>query len=539
MSLSQLKSWISSNKLVLILITVYFLISIIKIEHPGVNNDQLMFVNAATIKEENYFLWKSFNGIPTMIFPYIGALKSYLYLPIFYIFGVNIWSIRLPHIIIISISLFLLYKTLILSFNKKIALLTILLLAFDPSQVIYSKIDTGPTVLEFFLKVLTIYLFSLFVKTKQKIIFLSIYPILFLGIFNKINFFWFVNAFMFSSLLLYGRNFYNNFKSLGRFVPLILIVIPYFALLRFFIKLSRETVLSYRNFSNEISLENIFTNFPIFYKNLIEVINGNLFFNIAYGHNPTDFGIPFSILLISLLFLGMFIILVRKSKFIKSYIFITLITVLISLQILLTKRAISAWHFLAVYPFFTIIFAAGIFHLYTVVKSKIIKKMIIVLICLIVVYQLQVNFLYINKYSQPTKSVALSSTIYDLINYTKNNHSKFVCLDADICNQLLSFDQEKNKYFEPFSFLDESTYRDSFARIVGNFNKPDEFLYIAHADANSHFLALKLGFFKFLKDSDVEFIKIQEFTDGNNIIYEIYKVGYALNPQIRTLDRIN
>lgn len=517
---------INSNKLAIILIAIYFLISVIKIEYPGVNNDQLMFVNAATLHPDNMFLWKSFNGIPTMIFPYIGALKSYLYIPIFHFFGVNIWSIRLPHIIIISISLFLLYKTLILAFNEKIAVLAILFLALDPSTIVYSRIDTGPTVLEFLFKILAIYLLFLYLSTRKEIIFLSIYPVLFLGIFNKINFFWFVNAFTLSLIIFYGRSFYNNFKHFGKLVPIILVVLPYYILLRFFIKLSRETVLSYKNFSNEISLSNIFTNLPIFYKNLIEVINGNLLFNTAYGYNPTNFGTYFFSFVI-LITLGGFIYLGLKSfKDSKNYFFIILIALLISLQILLTKRAISAWHFLSIYPFFTILFAAGIFYLYSVIKSKLIRTVFLFLISLLCFYQISVNFIYINKYSAPTKSVALSAKIYDLIDYARTTQVKFICLDVDICNQLLSFTQQGHKYKEPFSFLDPPTYTYSFIKLSNNFKTPDKFLYVSHSDTNSHFPQLSQSLFKYLKSNKINFIKVKEFKDGEETVFEIYKIGY-------------
>lgn len=527
--ISSLRRWIDSNSVVLILITLYFLISIIKIEYPGVNNDQLMFVNAATLNPDNKFLWKSFQGIPTMIFPYIGALKSYLYMPIFYLFGVNIWSIRIPHIILTSLSLFFLYKALNISFNRQIAILTILFLGLDPSHIVYSRIDTGPTVIEFFLKVLTIYLFFLYLTTKKEIIFLSIYPVLLLGIFNKINFFWFVNAFMVSFLILYGHTFYNNFKYLGKLVPVILITIPYYILIRFFIKLSRETALSYKNFANEISFSNVFNNFPIFYNSLIEILSGNLLFHTAYGYNPTNFGTFFSYLILLISLFGLIFFIKNKSisqSFLKPYFFITLITLLICLQVLLTKRAISAWHTLAIYPFLTILFTAGAYHLYTIFKSAKIKLTLLFLLIFILFYQITVNLIYISKYSAPTKSIALSSSIYDLIDYARNNHAKFICLDVDICNQLLSLTQQTGKYDEPFSFLDPPTYQSSFAKLASNFNHPDQFLYISHGDENSHFPVLKQIFFKYLKNNMVDFMKVKEFKDGASNAFEIYQIGY-------------
>lgn len=508
------KNWVNSNNLVLIFIAVYFLISIIKIENPGVNNDQLMFVNAATFNPDNFFLWKSWHGFPVMVFPYIGALKSYLYMPVFHFFGVNIWSIRLPQIILITISWFMLYKVLILAFNKKLAILTVLFLSLDPSIIIYSKTDQGPTVLEFFLKILAVYLLFLFIHHKKAIFYFMIFPILALGIFNKLNFIWFANAFVISFVIFYWRTFYNHFKKVDKLFPFLIIGIPYFFLLKLFLKISREVSLSYKDFTNPIAISNIFQNLLIFITNLLGVINGNIFFNVIYGYNPTSWGVYFSITLLSILFIGIFLIIKQRLNN-KSFYFFLVIIMLTLLQLLMTKKAISAWHVLSIYPFFTIILALAI------LQYK--KYIFLSLTGIIVAYQIMVNMIYINTYSKPTKLVAYSSAIYNLIDFAKYRKEKFICLDVDICNQLLAFNQETNKYSEPFFFLDPPTYIGSLIKLIGTFKKPGDYLYISHGAVNSHFPLLRESFFKYLKENSVSYSRVMEFEDGGNIAFEIYK----------------
>lgn len=510
-------NWVQSNNLVLIFIVLYFLISIIKLQHPGVNNDQLMFVNTATLNPDNTFLWKSWHGIPMMIFPYIGALKSYFYMPIFYIFGVNIWSIRLPQIMIISISWFMLYKALILGFNKKLALLTILLLSLDSSIIIYSKTDQGPTVLEFFLKISAVYLLYLYLSTKKRFFYFSIFPVLSLGIFNKLNFIWFVNAFMISFIIFYWWHFYNDFKRVDKLFPFLIIGIPYFFLIKIFTKISREVTLSYKDFTDPVALSNIFNNLLIFCNNLINIINGNIFYKTIYGNNPTPIGIYFSSLILLILLIGIWYLIVKRSEYIRQACFILSIVLLTILQLLLTKQAISAWHTLSIYPFFVVILALAI------VQFK--KRIIPILIGVIILYQVCVNFIYIATYSKPTKSVAYTKAIYDLIDFAKVTRVKFVCLDVDICHQLLSFTQQTNKYQDNFFFLDPPIYNESFVNLAKNFNKPDEYLYITHADNNSHFPDFKKRFFNFLNESKTNFVKIKEFKNGENIAFEVYKIG--------------
>ena len=512
----SLKNWINSNSVVLIIILIYFLISIIKIEHPGVNNDQLMFVNTATLHPDNQFLWKSWHGIPTMVFPYIGALKSYLYMPIFYFFGVNIWSIRLPQIILISITWIIFYKALTLAFNKKLALLTILFLSLDPSIIIYSKTDQGPTVLEFFLKVLAVYLLYLFTSTKKSIYYFSIYLILALGIFNKLNFIWFANAFMIGFVIFYWQPFYNHFKKIDKLLPYLIIGIPYFFLIKLFLKISREVSLSYKDFTNPVAFSNIFTNLLTFYHNLINIINGNIFFNVIYGYNPTPLGIYFSVSILLIIFIGSCYLIIKHKVFARSFYFFLFLMMLIIFQLLLTKQAISAWHVLSIYPFFAIIVTLA------VLQYK--KYIYLCLIGIIISYQITVNMIYLNTYSKPTKQVAYTSTIYNLIDFVKQRKEKFICLDVDICNQLLAFNQEIGKYSEPFFFLDPPTYTGSFIKLAGNFKTPNEYLYVSHSETNSHFPQLRQSFFNYLKDNKINYIRIKDFKDGGSIAFEIYKI---------------
>lgn len=507
---------LKTNNLVLIIIAFYVLISIVKIQHPGVNNDQLMFVNAATFNPDNQFLWKSWQGIPTMIFPYIGALKSYLYMPIFYLFGVNIWSIRLPQIILISASWFILYKALTLAFNKKLAIIAILILALDPSIIIYSKIDQGPTVLEFSLKILAVYFLYLFLSTKKSIYYFSIFPVLALGIFNKLNFIWFVNAFMVGFVIFYWRIFYNHFKKVDRLFPFLIIGIPSFFLVKLFLKISREVSLSYKDFTDPVALSNISKNLSIFYHNLTKIISGNSFFSVIYGYNPTPGGIYFSGLILSVLVIGIYYLITEHKEPLRSSYFFLFLVLVAGIQILLTKQAISAWHVLAIYPFFTVILAMAILQYR--------KYIALGLIAAIVFYQVLVNILYLNQYGKPTKSVAYTSKIYDLIGFAKQRKETFICLDVDICNQLLAFNQVKGKYQEPFFFLDPPTYNDSFIKLSNNFKNPEAYLYVGHSETNSHFPKFREDFFNYLKDNKINMMKLKEFKDGEIVAFEIYKV---------------
>src|SRR3982751_929269 len=78
------------------LLVIYVALASYKIHLPGLYYDEILFVGPAA-GERPYL--KCF-GLPLLIFPCIGALKSWIYTPIFALFGVSPISIRLPAILI-------------------------------------------------------------------------------------------------------------------------------------------------------------------------------------------------------------------------------------------------------------------------------------------------------------------------------------------------------------------------------------------------------------------------------------------------------
>src|SRR6202042_2575764 len=91
-----------------VVIVIRTVLALADISRPGLDPDESLFVNAATLRLPGIFIAHTFHGITLMVFPYIGALKSWLYDPIFAVFGISPASIRVPVVLIVSGSLFLL-----------------------------------------------------------------------------------------------------------------------------------------------------------------------------------------------------------------------------------------------------------------------------------------------------------------------------------------------------------------------------------------------------------------------------------------------
>ena len=78
------------------LLSVYVALAAYKIHCPGIYYDEILSL-APAATEKPYL--KCF-GLPLLVFPYIGALKSWIYTPIFSLFGVSPVTVRLPAILI-------------------------------------------------------------------------------------------------------------------------------------------------------------------------------------------------------------------------------------------------------------------------------------------------------------------------------------------------------------------------------------------------------------------------------------------------------
>ena len=75
--------------LLTILLILYVIIASSHIRYPGLHYDEMAFVNAALGGIDDTFIVEKIGSFPVYICTYIGALKAYLYFPIFALFGVS------------------------------------------------------------------------------------------------------------------------------------------------------------------------------------------------------------------------------------------------------------------------------------------------------------------------------------------------------------------------------------------------------------------------------------------------------------------
>jgi hypothetical protein len=179
---------------------------------PGLDYDELTFVNAATGGESTMFVTQRVFGIPVMVMDYYGALKAYLYAPIFALFGASAATIRWPVILISGVSLGLIYALGRLSVGALAAAILTVTAAVDPVFIWLTKVDYGPIVLMMVLKLGALYAFYRALLARSAAPLWIVALCCALGVFDKLNFIWFVIALGVAALTLFPRELAATYR---------------------------------------------------------------------------------------------------------------------------------------------------------------------------------------------------------------------------------------------------------------------------------------------------------------------------------------
>ena len=518
---------------------IYFLLASFKISQPGLYYDEIFFANAAKgiIDPNPYgFVFLKIGNVPLFLMSYIGALKAYFYYPIFLIFGVSPLTIRLPVIVVSTLAIYFFYKAISLYFNKPIALVSVAMLATDPSFLSVTRFDLGPNVPEFFIKALCMYFFILYLKVRKNKYLFFIFFSMAAGIFNKLHFIWFINSFFLAALVVYWQEWKSIISIHGpkpKYIFVLMIILAYIALSGYFFSITR--------FFNSDRVLIIGMNFNDFFLKLIDfydtmkaVLIGQYFYNWIFGYLSLQ-SLNYFWILVSGLILGGLIIsiittLVKKDIFEKNYWFFVLLFALTLGQLALSKDALKGWHMFSIYPFTFVLLSYYIYRLWEVIPLSFIRRLVpIGIITIILSYNLFIYTKYINAYDHPHNPY-YSNAIYDLVEYTKKSKGTFVSVDWGTHAQLLAFhDGVPGKYVEIVYLLNnlyETNLSDEHRNLLIKYLDPsNNYFFIMHPVDKTVFIKARQYFFNAASKYNVKLNLFQEITDSKGrVIYEIYNV---------------
>src|SRR5256886_15481011 len=126
---------------------IFIFLAAYRIELPGLYMNELDFVNAAQGAPDNTMIYMRLGPVPLLVFPYIGALKAWIYTPIFRLFGVSALTIRLPVILIAAVTLLIFYQLMRAKLGAIWAAVAVWIMAVHPAHLVPSPLGLGPTLL--------------------------------------------------------------------------------------------------------------------------------------------------------------------------------------------------------------------------------------------------------------------------------------------------------------------------------------------------------------------------------------------------------
>src|SRR4051794_11167532 len=214
-------------KLIVSVSLAYFaLMASFQISLPGLYYDEVLFVNAATGGISDSFIDTRIAGIPVMLMSYIGALKAYIYAPIFALFGVSPATVRLPAICISMLSLLITFFLARETFNPSMSALLVLVMALDPTFIFLTKLDFGPIVLMMFFKLLALLFFFRALRTASVVYLWFVVLCCTLGLYDKLNFIWFIVALGVAAAVLFRGELAALYRRhrLGSILPMLVLM---------------------------------------------------------------------------------------------------------------------------------------------------------------------------------------------------------------------------------------------------------------------------------------------------------------------------
>ena len=422
---------------------IFIFLAAYRIELPGLYYDEVNFVNAALGAPDNTFIHMRLGTVPLLVMPYMGALKAWIYAPIFRLFGVSVLTIRLPVILIAAVTLLIFYLAVRRDLGAIWATIAVWIMAVDPANLFLSRLDLGPIVLMHLFQAAILALWFSY-RDKPELWKPALIFICFgLGFFDKFNFIWLVSAFAIGICLCYPDSLKNLWVSLPRFarwIAVILVLIAVGATLYLVLPLLLHFHPTIRARA---------TGFQVKWDGLLQTLSGVAVARLIFGNsNGMILFAPFWLIVtdcslaLACLFFPMLDAEARENR--KNGFFCLLIGLLIFLQIIITPQAGGPHHYSMIFPLPLLGFAFLARSLYTQLAWKNLRRLAALLLGVAAVFVFAVNVhnttVYLSHFRTNSHySPRWSPEIYSLSHYI-NEHGfeakRVICVDWGLHNQL-------------------------------------------------------------------------------------------------------
>jgi 4-amino-4-deoxy-L-arabinose transferase-like glycosyltransferase len=471
-------------------VVIRTVLSLHAIARPGLQQDETLFVNAATLRLPGLNLPDSFHGVPLMIFPYIGALKSWLYDPVFALFGDSATVIRLPAVLIVDAGLLLAYAAVRDLVNRPVALLAFVVLCFDGSVFWLTRDDVGPSALEFLFKCAALFFAARFARAPSRLWLLLLLVTLAAGVFNKLNFIWVVNAAVAASIIvivLHRHRLRSAWPLVATWVAGLAALYLAFALYYFGNHISTVAVSSAGG-----SLTQPWLNFE---QGMSWVLSGTWFYTYALAPLATRTVIVWTVtVLFGIGGLASIVVPRTRSRAVAA---VALTTVLVAIQTLFTPQATAGWHYVAIYPFVTVVAAYGVWAAASTVmrRAALVYATVAVAAALALTYNALLMSTYFGSLSREPSNPAWSPAIYALSRDLRHTDAHIFTADWGILNPLFAL--EPGTRYTELAFALENSDPANLAGLSRSFaSAPGPKVFVTHANDKLVFPQANVNLFK-------------------------------------------
>jgi Dolichyl-phosphate-mannose-protein mannosyltransferase len=519
----------------------FILLATYRIELPGLYMDEVDFVNAARGAPDNTMIYKRLGSVPLLIMPYLGALKAWLYVPVFHFFGVSALTIRLPAILLAAMTLLILFQLMRAKLGALWAIIALWIIAVDPANVFPSRLDWGPTVLMhcFQAAVLALW-FSYRQKPKLwKLVFICICAGL--GFFDKFNFIWLVIAFVIGLPLCYPESLKHLWVSssrFGRWAALILLLIAFGATLFFIL----PVLYLYSATSTTMSLMQK-------WNGLLDTLSG-----VSVAHSIFENGswvipfVPFWLIVIDCcLALACLFVSVENAEAHenrKSGFFLLLIGFLIFLQIVITPQAGGSHHYSMIFPLPLVGFVFLAQPLYSSLPRKNLRRLAALLLVTAAVCLFVVNLYntvgYLSRFQRNSHyNPRMAPEIYALSHYISEHGfevQRVICVDWGLHNQLHALASKKlqrrmKDWWPTFAKLGKENQQTQSAKLKLIFPEGKSFA-LTFAASKETFPETRQNLLAALASHpELKSRLLKEFWYAGEKIYEVYEIDRLIDQQ--------
>jgi hypothetical protein len=512
----------------------YVWVSVQHLHRPGLHYDEVFWVNAALGGLNDVFIHRRLFGVPVMLMEYIGALKAYLYFPIFKVFGVSVESIRLPAILLTLGAIALFVALVARQFGLKWAALLAILLATDPAIIFHARLDWGPIVIATLFKALTLYCFFTFIERPTTRHLWAIVALTVLGTFDKLNYIWFAGAFIVSATLFYHKELRHAMGLLKQKVILPLAAFSFAMSLFALYIASLWSLPTNPSVSRPLDLAQRLVETANLYLTTMrgERLHYVLFPSMEASASLANVGLS---LFVSALALTWVFCAVTKrlheTEFPKVCLFYLAILGTMTVQIVLTRQATGSHHAMALWPFNHLAMVAAAYFVANNVRPSLRTAGTVLaatLIGVVAISQYRVDLHYLNAFQNHRGYSTFWSpginTLSASLTETAPAIDGIYSCDWGIHNQLFTLSPAglRHKLFDFWPTFTADRNEQNYNWLYRSHFRGKDVLVILHPKELSAFPATNANFFKFAKEYNLSTERVR--FGGGVDMYEIYRV---------------